>query len=359
MPSGVTSRHARTATRRQPRVRAGLVGALAVIAAALGGGIYLATATSAGHVPDEVPGSAPGRETTAARTPSAAAPAPHPSGRLNDYRVGESWLTFTEHLSTVPGNRALHVAVRFPEISPAGAGAGAAARRFPLIIFAPGYRQCSASYSVLLRQWASAGYVVAAVNFPRTNCHDASPDEADLVNQPADLAFVIRQLDRLTSRPQGRLAGLIDASRVAVAGHSDGGDTVAAMAGMSCCRYPGLRAAIVLAGAEWPAFAGRWFAAPTAPILFVQGSADTWNPQAASLQLYQADASGTRYYLELFGADHFTPYEGDGAPEPIVARVTLDFLDRYLAGGNGTISALLRAGHVPGVSQLDGGGRLP
>ena len=75
-----------------------------------------------------------------------------------------------------PRNRVLHVAVRFPEISPPGTGGAAKANKFSLIVFAPGYRQCSASYSVLLRQWASAGYVVAAVNFPRTNCHVASPD---------------------------------------------------------------------------------------------------------------------------------------------------------------------------------------
>ena len=85
--------------------------------------------------------------------------------------------------------------------SPAAYWGAAEASNFPLIVFAPGYRQCGASYSVLLRQWASAGYVVAAVNFPRTNCHAASPDESDLVNQPGDLAFVIRQLDRLSGQP--------------------------------------------------------------------------------------------------------------------------------------------------------------
>ena len=94
-------------------------------------------------------------------------------------------------------------------------------------------------------------------------------------------------------------------------------------------------------------------------MLFVQGTADTWNPQAASLQLYQADTSGPRYYLQLSGADHFTPYEGDGAPEPIVARVTIDFLDHYVAGDGGTIRALRRAGYVVGVSQLESAGRLP
>jgi pimeloyl-ACP methyl ester carboxylesterase len=210
-----------------------------------------------------------------------------------------------------------------------------------------------------LRQWASAGFVVAAVNFPLTNCYVAAPDESDLSNQPTDMAFVIRSLLRLSDRTDGRLTGLIGAGRVAVAGHSDGGDTVAAMAAMSCCRYPGLRAVIVLAGAEWPPLRGTWFSAPTPPMLFVQGTADTWNPPSASAQLYRADTTGTRYYLELLGANHFAPYEGDNAPEPVVEQVTIDFLDRYLAGQSGAPLAMRRAARNPGVSELVSGSRMP
>jgi predicted esterase len=144
-----------------------------------------------------------------------------------------------------------------------------------------------------------------------------------------------------------------------VAGHSDGGDTVAAMAAASCCRYRELRAVIVLAGAEWPPLPGKWFATPAPPMLYVQGTADTWNPPAASLQLYQADTTGVRYYLQLFGANHFAPYEGGSEPEPVVEQVTLDFLDRYLAGHSGAPGVMRRAARNPGVSELVSGGRLP
>jgi predicted dienelactone hydrolase len=184
------------------------------------------------------------------------------------------------------------------------------------------------------------------------------PNEADLVNQPADMTFVIEQLQHMSSLPSGPLSAMISATRVAVAGHSDGGDTVAALAAMSCCRYPGLRAAVVLAGAEWPAFSGRWFSAPTAPMLFVQGTADAINPPAASLQLYQADQTGARYYLQLAGAGHLMPYEGNGSPEPIVARVTVAFLDHYLAGDGIAVGAMRSAGDIAGVSRLVSGGRL-
>ncbi len=314
---------------------------------------------SAGQSGHALAGGVPSKTPTPRATPSPSTPPPHPSGSLGNYDVAERWLTFTEHGGVALGNRVLQVTVRYPDVGQAKYSGASGTSHFPLVVFAPGYRQCSASYSILLREWASAGYVVAAVNFPRTNCHVVSPDEADLVNQPADLAFVIHQLDQMSSQPSGTLSGVINPTRVAVAGHSDGGDTVAAMAGMSCCRYPHLRGAVVLAGAEWPAFSGHWFTAPTAPMLFVQGTADSWNPQAASLQLYQADRRGPRYYLQLTAANHFTPYEGDSAPEPIVVRVTIDFLDHYLAGDAGALSAMSQAGRVAGVSELASGGQPP
>jgi dienelactone hydrolase len=299
-------------------------------------------------------GSHPAVTGSAATDTPTAAPSPA-AGKPGDYRVAETGFTFTEHTRAI-GTRIVHVSVRFPV---ARAGSTPTAGKFPLVVFAPGFIQCDDSYSALLRQWTSAGYVVAAVEFPLTNCHVLKPDEADLSNQPADMAYVIRRLLSLSARRGDALTGLISPSRVGVAGQSDGGDTVAAMAAMSCCRYPGLRAVMVLSGAEWPYLRGRWFSAPTPPMLFVQGTADTVNPPSASIQLYKADTTGSRYYLELFGADHLSPYEGVGAPEPIVERVTIDFLDHYLAGQASSVGTMRRAARVRGASELVSGGRIP
>ncbi len=86
-----------------------------------------------------------------------------------------------------------------------------AARAWPtsLVVFAPGFRQCAHSYSDLLAQWTTAGYVVTAVDFPLTSCTTSSPDEADLASQPADVAYVIRRLLELSSSRGSRLAGPI------------------------------------------------------------------------------------------------------------------------------------------------------
>jgi dienelactone hydrolase len=348
-------RLARAGIRRRRRLRPAVLAARTAVSFAVLGGVYLGVHYAAsGPAGRSASRPAVQPDFRARVSPAQASPAPskpHPAGQAGDYAITQAHYTFTEH-SAVAGSRILRVTVRFPDID-------AASEKYPLIVFAPGFRQCAASYSDLLRQWASAGYVVAALDFPLTNCHIAAPDESDLSNQPADMIFVIQRLLRLSDRPGDRLTRLVAADRVAVAGHSDGGDTVAAMAAMSCCRYPGLRAVIVLAGAEWPPLRGKWFSAPAPPMLFVQGTADTWNPPAASVQLYRADTTGTRYYLELFGANHFAPYEGVSEPEPVVEQVTLGFLDRYLAGQSGAPGAIRRAARNPGVSELVSGGRMP
>jgi hypothetical protein len=77
------------------------------------------------------------------------------------------------------------------------------------------------------------------------------------------------------------------------------------------------------------------------------------------MQLYQADTAGIRYYLDVFGAGHLTPYEGDDRQERVVARVTTAFLDRYVAAQRSARATLVRRGNVPGVAALVSGGRLP
>lgn len=279
-------------------------------------------------------------------------------GVMRTYRVALVRYTWTRPTARI-GQRAVRVTVRYP-VLPGRARSG---RRpgglLPLIVFAPGYRHCAAVYGDLLRQWSSAGYVVAAVDFPRTSCKAAVPAESDLRHQPADLAFVIRRLLARSAAATGQLAGLIASDEVAVAGHSDGGDAAAAMAGAPCCRDHQVRAAVILSGAQWPAFTGHWFARSAPPLLVIQGTADAWNPPADSVRLYRADKTGPRYYLKLPGADHFAPYEGKSTPEPIVARVTIDFLDRYLLGQRDKSAAMRRAGTVAGKAMLTRAGKLP
>ena len=293
-----------------------------------------------------------------ARTPAAAPATAAAVGAGGTYRTGERQVTFTEPAHTGPpgqhlGQRTLVTQIWYPRArGPAGP--------FPLLLFAPGFLQCPGAYADLLRAWASAGYVVAAVTFPRTNCHlGPEADEADLVNQPQDMSYVLTRLVALSARPGDPFSGLLDPHQVGAAGQSDGGDTVAAIAASTCCTDRRLKAVAVLSGAEWPPMPGRYFPGGAPPMLFTQGTADTINPPWMSLQLYHADADGPRYYLDLLGASHLIPYQATNPVEHLVARVTLAFFDRYVLGQAAALKTMTRDGNVTGTAALVSGGQTP
>lgn len=277
------------------------------------------------------------------------------------YRIGTMVqnLTDNSHYVEVDGSygpRALQVLIRYParsgRLGMDNPGAPAVAAAFPLVVFAPGYLQCGSAYAPLLRSWAAAGFVVAAVRFPLTACGLASPQEADVIHQPLDVSYVIMRLLGASASSRGPLRGLIDPRRIAVAGHSDGGDTVAADAFGTCCRDHHVTAAVVLAGAELASLGGSYFPPGSPPGLFVQGTSDSLNPPANTETLYQADRAAPKAKLLVSGAGHLPPYEGDGPAERLVARVTTSFLQLTMLGSRTAGRPMMQEGTIPGRSKL-------
>jgi dienelactone hydrolase len=298
--------------------------------------------------------------------PGTGPPAAPALGVPGSYRVAQRWLTIIEPAHTgvtgTPlGPRSLLTQIRYP-VS-AGSGRTAVPGRLPLLVFAPGFMQCGAPYARLLTAWASAGYVVAVVNFPHSDCKvGAAATESDMVNQPGDMSRVITVLLRRSAsnhgaashgaRPAGFLSGVLDPAEIAVAGQSDGGDTVAALAASTCCTDHRVAAVAVLSGAEWPPMPGRYFSRAPVPMLFTQGSADTLNPPGCSSVMYLADPARARFYLALAGASHTMPYWGANRYERVTARVTIAFFDRYVLGRAWAGPLMRRAGHQPGLARL-------
>jgi dienelactone hydrolase len=252
---------------------------------------------------------------------------------------------------------------------------------YPLIVFSQGFDLPVSAYTGLLRHWAGAGFVVAAPTYPYT----APPgplDEADIVNHPAELRLVISALIGAARDPRSELAGMVNPAEVGLAGHSDGGDVSLAVADNTCCRDPAVKALAVLSGAELASFGGTYFTGPQVPLLVVQGNRDPVNVPACSAQIYD-EARGSRFYLDLLGADHEEPYVSkeahvpgeahvpqdehvpQGAPsaaeryQSLVARATTDFFQAELASNKGAVAALERAGNVPGLASLVVGGEAP
>ena len=214
---------------------------------------------------------------------------------------------------------------------------------YPLVVFGHGFALTPRVYAPLLDTWARAGYVVAAPVFPVESAGArGGPDERDLVNQPGDMSFV---LTRLLART-GALRGLVDPTRVAFAGQSDGAETALAASYDPRYRDRRVRAAVILSGAALPGFAGPPPGSP--PLLAVQGTSDPLNSPATTAAYYRL-MRRPKFLLWLLGASHLPPYTTHDRWAAAVDTVTTAFLDHYLRGRS--IRPLLGSGR-PGIARL-------
>ncbi len=237
-------------------------------------------------------------------------------------------------------------------------------QRYPLIVFSQGFDVAPTVYGALLHAWARAGYVVAAPTYPDTDA--TAPDtispgrlyEADIVHHPADLRFVIASLLSASSNRHSRLYRLIDPREIALIGHSDGGEVTLAAAANSCCELPHIAAAVILSGAELASFGGSYFTQGSPPLLVAQGTADTINLPACSVQIYDA-APQPKYYLNIPNAQHEPPYVDPGPMRTGVIRATVAFLNAYLKRRTAALTALAHGGPLPADETLSSGPTAP
>lgn len=223
---------------------------------------------------------------------------------------------------------------------------------YPLVVFGNGYLEPVSSYSVLLDYWVSRGYVVAAPQFPLSQGSSiGGPWESDILNQPGDLQAAISFVLARDQSSGSLLYGLVDGSAVAVAGQSDGADAALALAYNTCCSMPGIQAVISLSGAELQSYPGKYFTVPGPPLFVSQGTDDDVNVPSDSEALYAA-ASGPKYYLSLFGANHLEAYQQVNSYSQVVETTTTSFLNYYLKHNSASLGHMVSSGNVEGVSTL-------
>lgn len=248
---------------------------------------------------------------------------------VGTFRVATARLTLIEG---GPTPQPLPTTVWYPE------GKG----EHPLLVFSQGFWEPVSAYQVLLRDWASAGFVVAAPTYPHT---DPPPhpytrstptgtnirDADDIVNHPAELRFVIQSVLADADEPDNVLFGRVDATEVGVVGHSDGGDVSLAVAADSADFTPKVKAVAVLSGAELPNFfGGEYFTPklPSVPLLAVQSRTDVVNYPSCSVQLYDG-APEPKWYLQLSGVSHLAGYT-TAPSRTVVAKVVARFFTAEL-----------------------------
>jgi fermentation-respiration switch protein FrsA (DUF1100 family) len=144
---------------------------------------------------------------------------------------------------------------------------------------------------------------------------------------------------------------MIDSSRIAVSGQSDGGDTALAVAYDGPVRDTRVKAAVILSGAEDPFAAAFTMPADGPPLLAIQGTADTINPPDQTYAFFD-QAARPKYLLKLLGAGHLPPYSDPGPELTAVENMTLAFLGQYLKGRPAALSRYVGSGSTGDDSTL-------
>ncbi|MFG3707386.1 alpha/beta hydrolase family protein [Micromonospora sp. NPDC047670] len=271
----------------------------------------------------------------ATAAPGTAAPPARPAPETA-YAVGVRTLTVDPASA-----RPLPVTVWYPADDD-----GVAAGRFPVVVYSHGLDSLPELHAGLTARWAAAGFVVAAPAYPHTRRGTPRFSRADVRRQPADGWRLIRHLVRLDARGGDPLAGHLDVTRFAAAGHSAGGFTTSGM--FTSGRSERLRAGIVIAGGG---MAGS-FAGPAAPLLFVHGTADPIVPASVGRAAYHR-TTGPATFLSLLGQGH-GEYLTPGRPgfEQVVATTT-DFLRWTLYGDPAAGRRLPGDARSPGVTAYE------
>lgn len=280
---------------------------------------------------------------------------------VDEHRSTYDYATGASH----PG-RILETEIRYPSTR-AGQHVRAPAKRrrapYPVVVFAEGYRARPDLYRALLDAWVRAGYVVASPEFPDTTYPATEPaidagyphgsPENDIVNEPADIAFVLRQLAKASAH--GFWRGLLDTRRVLLAGQSDGGALVAAYAYDARYGEPraNVRAVAAFAGYELPGDTSAYREpVPPIPALVVQSTTDTCNEPELSVDLYDA-LSTDKYFMRIEGATHLGPFDGANRLAFIaVRRTTIAFFRHALAARRVRAASVVRAGTFRSITTV-------
>jgi dienelactone hydrolase len=303
---------------------------------------------------------------TAATAPAKAAPPT--AATIGKYAVGVMSKTFVDTTRPTDANgrapalptRTLLTAIYYPaEGKPNDKPIGNATINkgrgpYPLILFTHGLYARGVFYEDVLKAWVSAGYVVAAPDYPLSNKNtpgavNFGTGVADTKNQPADASFVINQVIK-----DKQLGGIVDPKRIGASGHSLGGITTYGLAYSACCRDRRVKAAIPMSG-----FGGliepidQYFRNGPTPLLALHGNTDGTVPIAGDINTF-ARAQPPKFFLTFIGAGHIQPFlGGTDAQATALKQSTVDFWDRYLKGDKAALDELRAHANVPGSSKLE------
>ena len=184
--------------------------------------------------------------------------------------------------------------VSYRSINAAAATAPVAGRRFPLVAFSHGYGGIRFQSSFLTELLASHGFVVASADHPGSTVVDEALGTVDSLqlaasHRPADLEALVEGVERVPAT-----AASVDASKVAVVGHSLGGTAALAVGAQAPGTGPALAhpAAVVALAPASELLSDATLRADRVPTLLMAGAADQLTPPDQSVRRPLALVSG-------------------------------------------------------------------
>ncbi|GAB3974640.1 chlorophyllase [Plantactinospora veratri] len=202
----------------------------------------------------------------------------------------------------------------------------------PIIVFSHGFGGSLDSYAPLVDFWTAHGFAVLAPTHLDSRTLNVTPDDPRYPEiwrfRVEDLTRVVDELDRIEAGVPG-LAGRLDRSRIAVAGHSWGAQTASMVLGarvLDAQGVPGedlsdprIKAGVLLAlpgtgGADLTPFAAEHFSfmnpdfsGMTTPALVIAGDKDQSALSTRGPEWFTDGyllSPGPKSLLNLFGAEH-------------------------------------------------------
>ncbi len=166
--------------------------------------------------------------------------------------------------------------------------------RFPLVIVSHGYPGSRTFLTWLTENLASKGYIVAAIDHTDSVSGAVRGFASTLLNRAADQLFTIDALAALARQDGHVLNGILDASRVAIAGYSMGGYGALASGGAGYSKQ-GSSARMVPGGYldDWTAGSARFDAWPRSHIKALVAIAP-WGAQPSMNNWDDAGLAGLR-----------------------------------------------------------------
>lgn len=143
----------------------------------------------------------------------------------------------------------------------------------PLVVYSHGFMSNGRGGAYLGEHLASKGYVVASATYPRTHYAASNPNPADVVNQPADVSFIISGLLARNADSNDDLHQKIDPERVAAVGMSLGGMTSKMVSYHPNYADQRITAAVSIAGPSFM-FSKRFFQGRDIPFMMIASPVD-------------------------------------------------------------------------------------